>query len=311
MRKIRSAIVTVLVLGLLLLAACGTGAGSSSQAGDAGSGTQQAADPLEGIDADSRVVALSRSIGELWLLAGGQLVGVTDDAFDLPGLPEDAESVGTLTKPDLAAIVNLSPDLVMLNDELPAHKELHASLDEAGIPVLVVDINSFDDYADEMAALTRLTGRDDLLEDNVDAVRAKIKRVMETGTRRDGDSYLALRISPTVSKALKSDNFACDIIDDFGLSNVADDTDAFDELALDEIATADPDWIFVVFQGDQTKALKAYEEAFASEAAWAELAAVKAGHVVMLPKALFQYKPNAKWGEAYSYLSQTLHGAWA
>ena len=50
---------------------------------------------LEGISASSRVVALSRSVGELWLLAGGKLVGATDDALDLEGISQDTASIGS------------------------------------------------------------------------------------------------------------------------------------------------------------------------------------------------------------------------
>ena len=154
-------LLVVLTLGMCLLFAAGCAQQTkptSSEDNTKPGQTEQAAstknnapadtslDPLASITSSSRVVALSRSVGEMWLLAGGQLVGTTDDALDLPSLAGDCVSIGTLSKPSLEQVVACEPDLVMLTEDLSVHKELHQSLDEAGIPVLVVNIDSFDDY---------------------------------------------------------------------------------------------------------------------------------------------------------------------
>ena len=262
---------------------------------------------LEGISASSRVVALSRSVGELWLLAGGKLVGVTDDALDLEGISQDTASIGSLSKPSLEQIVALEPDLVMLTEDLSAHREIHESLDALGIPVLVVDIDSFDDSALVMELLTEATGRGDLYDQDVTTVAAEIDALL-AANRFEG-TYLAIRTSATKNKVLKSDYFACDMLDDLGLTNIADDSSVFDELSLEAIAEADPDWIFVVLQGAGDDAIAAYREAFEQNPVWSELTAVCEGHVVILPKDLFQYKPNARWAEAYYYLYRILDEA--
>ncbi len=285
----------------------------SSVGQDPGSGEPAAADVLADIDADSRVVALSRSVGELWLLAGGTLVGATEDALDLPSISgtEGVESIGSPSRPSVEQVLALDPDLVMLTEDLPSHKEARGALEDAGVPVLVVDVDSFDDYADVMARLTAATGRDDLFERNVTAVAQQIDQVLAGFATEDRETYLALRTSSTKNKVLKSDYFACDMLGDLGLSNVADDTSTLDDLSLEAIAAADPDWVFVIYQGEGAEAQEAFEVAFRSNPVWSELRAVEQDHVVVLPKDLFQYKPNARWGEAYAYLSQVLHGAWA
>ena len=60
--------------------------------------------------APKRVVALSRSIGDLWLLAGGTLSGITSDGLDLDGITKDCVSVGTISAPNAEAIMELQPD---------------------------------------------------------------------------------------------------------------------------------------------------------------------------------------------------------
>ena len=59
--------------------------------------------------------------------------------------------------------------------------------------------------------------------------------------------------------------------------------------------------------GDQ-EAGQAYMESLISDPVWKTLTAVKEGRVYQLPKELFQYKPNARWGEAYGYLMELLYG---
>ena len=61
-------------------------------------------------------------------------------------------------------------------------------------------------------------------------------------------------------------------------------------------------------QGREDEAEKAYEDAFTSDPAWETLSAVQSGQVYTMPKDLFQYKPNARWAEAYQYTADLLKG---
>jgi iron complex transport system substrate-binding protein len=109
-------------------------------------------------------------------------------------------------------------------------------------------------------------------------------------------------VSATKNKALKKDNFACSIIDSFGLKNIADDSSSMSDLNLEAVAIADPDYIFIIFQGKEAEAANVYDDVFKGQAAWRKLSAVQNGRVVVLPKNLFHFKPNAKWDEAYRYI---------
>lgn len=290
----------------------GSQAGKAGETADSAVGEGiEASDPLDGITASSRVVALSRSLGDMWLLAGGQLVGITEDGLTLQGIAEDVESIGTVTEPDLQAVIDLEPDLVLLTKDIPAHQELLPSLSQAGVPALVVDINSFDDYAQVMATFTETTGRDDLYEKNVSKVQAQIDNIVQNAAATEESSYLVLRVSASSSKLLGPDSFVCNMLDQMGLANAVPGGESQANVTPEEIAKINPDRLFVVLQGSEEQARKAFEETFMADPSWSELTAAKNARVVVLPKTLFQYKPNAKWGEAYSYISQVLHGSWA
>ena len=58
---------------------------------------------------------------------------------------------------------------------------------------------------------------------------------------------------------------------------------------------------------DEEQALAYLEEHFESNPAWAGLSAVQSGRYLLLPKELFHYKPNARWGESYAYLAEILY----
>ena len=58
---------------------------------------------------------------------------------------------------------------------------------------------------------------------------------------------------------------------------------------------------------DDEKALDALKKDLQSNPAWQDLKAVKNDRYIVLPKELFHYKPNAKWGESYAYLARILY----
>nr|WP_297766079.1 ABC transporter substrate-binding protein [uncultured Butyrivibrio sp.] len=259
-------------------------------------------------DSYERVIALSKSVSEMWLLAGGSLVGTTEDALDLDDMTEGVQSIGTVSKPNTETVVALKPDVVMMTLDLPSHKKFKEELEGLGIRVLTVDIGSFQDYDDAMRNFTSVTGRDDLYNKNVLEVKERIDAILEeyNAGQRSYKTYLFLRVSATKNKAMKKDYFGCEIIDSFGLTNIAYDNSSLDELSLEAITAADPDYIFIIYQGKEKEAMSVLKEEFTSKEVWRKLSAVADDQVYMLPKDLFQYKPNARWDEAYRYIYENL-----
>lgn len=227
------------------------------------------------------------------ILAGMPPVGVPEDATDLDGLPADVETVGTPAKPSLEKIVALEPTLVLITAEVPTQKELESSLDSAGIAWRDVDVNNFDDYATHMAALTEMSGRDDLYQANVTDVSDAIAKVEESAADLPQVSYLALLVSSTKAKVAKSDYFACEIFDNLQMANVDEDDSSLDDLSVEAIVAADPTYVFVIPRGDEDKAKEVFEQDFQAQPAWASLSAVQAGRINVLPKDLLSTSPTS------------------
>ncbi len=282
-------ILSILILACML---CGLGACAKKT-------------PPDKTSAPKRVVAANRSMADLWLLAGGKLAGATEDAMELEGVDGETKVIGTTEKLNLEAIVALEPELVLLSATIPAHKTARNTLEEMQIPCMSLEIDSFDDYDSAMQTLTAMTGREDLYKTNVQDVRARIDEILK---KSDGTqaSFLAIRISPSKTVALKNDYFSCDIISSFGLQNVAQDDTVLKELNLEAVVQWDPDYIFVITQGDEEKARQLYQNAYLDQPAWNGLQAAQNDRVYLLPKELFQFKPNARWDEAYAYIDRIL-----
>ncbi len=271
--------------------------------------TEEGAAPEEAKEEKvQRVISLSKSNAELWLLAGGNLIATSDDAMKIDGITEDTVSLGDMDHVSLEAIAALEPDLLIVFSTDPAQKALGEAAEGIGIKVLYTNIDDFDDYASVMKDLTAETGRDDLYKENVADVSEEIDKVI-SGVPEDAEesTYLLLHVSATKSKVEKNDYFASEIFNNLGLVNIAADDSSFDDLSIEQIVTADPDYIFVVPRGDEKKAMDSFDELFTSQPAWESLSAVKNGRYYLLSKDLFGLKPNDKWAETYKAAFEILY----
>ena len=243
------------------------------------------------------VVACSRSLGEMWMLSGGKLAGITDDGKDLG---QKIKVVGTLMRPSVEEIIALKPSLVLLTGDIPTQQKVKKSLLDAHVKVKSVNVDNFQDYDKYMKVFTKMNKRSDLYEKNVVDVSKRIEAIKKKVNFKK-QTYLMLRVSSMKNKVLKNDYFACEIANDMNMVNIAQDDSALDDINVEEIMKKDPDYIFVVYQGEEKQAQEAYNK-IAAMPGWDQLSALKNKHVKVLPKNYFQFKPNAKWDKAYQYL---------
>ncbi len=258
------------------------------------------------VSSPKSVVALSRSVSQMWLLSGGKLSGTTDDALDLENI-ENAVSVGSLTTCSLEKIVSLNPDLVLLTYDIPLHKKIAVQLKSFGIKTYVVDVKTFDDYAKIMSDFTDITKRKDLYKKNVEEIKQQIEKIILRAEKiNTHPTYLFLRVSSVKNKVLKN-HFGNEIFENLGLKPILNDESLLDEISIEALVKLNPDYIFIVSQGNQKKAEESFIKAYQSNSAWKTLSAVKENHVKMLPKEIFNYKPNDRWAEAYKFIYEYVY----
>lgn len=256
---------------------------------------------------DPKVVSCYASFADCWLLSGGKLSGVTEDAVNEHKLDVgEAEIIGSVKHPSLEKIVALDPDYVIFSADLTSHISLKESLDGMGIAYGYFRVDTFDDYKALMEQFCEINSRHDLFESNVTKVEEKIADIKSKIPETD-KSVLLIRAFSTGMKAKGDDNLAGQILSDFGLVNIADEHNSLlEDLSLEEIVKTDPDYIFATTMGDEAQALKYLEDNAVSNPAWSNLTAVKNGNYYMLPKELFHYKPNNRWSESYEYLAKII-----
>lgn len=263
------------------------------------------------VEKADRVAALLGSFADVWQTAGGELVAATGDAWTSLELPlsEDVVNLGSFLQPDVEQLIAVQPDLVLASANTDADVELEGLLTEAGINIAYFDVSDFRDYLEMLDVCTEITGRRELYEQYGTNVAEQIARVKE---RIDGSSprVLFLRASSNNVKVKGSTGtVGGELLADLGCVNIADSEEGLlEDLSLEAILVAEPDYIFLTTQGSDTEAaMKAVEETLTSNPAWSSLTAVKEGRYYLLDKQLFNTKPNARWAEAYEQLADILY----
>lgn len=266
------------------------------------------------VDRPQQVVSFYGSFAEMWVLAGGHLAGTTDDAVTERKLPlgEDVAIIGGTKTPNLELTLSLAPELVLLSADTDAHIQAAGVLGDAGIPCAFFRVDTLGDYLHAMEICTGITGRADLYEENALSVQAQAQAVLEKirpAAEADPPTALLIRAYSTGAKAKGMDNLAGMMLHDLGVRNLVEEHPSLlEELSMEEIIAADPDYIFVTIMGSSTqKALDALAAGVQSNPAWNGLSAVQNGRYVILPEELFHYKPNRRWGESYEYLAKLLY----
>ncbi|MCI8815563.1 MAG: ABC transporter substrate-binding protein [Angelakisella sp.] len=264
------------------------------------------------VDRPQRVVSFYGSFAEMWVLAGGTLVGTTDDAITQRELPlgDNVTVIGGTKTPNLELALGLEPDFALLSADTSDHVQAAETLRAAGVPCAFFRVDYLEDYLAAMEICTAITGRSDLYEQNAQRVEQQAQAVIQRVRPRlaqNPPTALLIRAYSTGAKAKGMDNLAGVILHELGVKNLVEDHPSLlEELSMEEIIAADPDYIFVTTMGSSQKALDALRDGIQSNPAWASLSAVQNDRYILLPEDLFHYKPNDRWGESYAYLANIL-----
>lgn len=256
-----------------------------------------------------RVVSLQGSFAETYMIAGGDLVGVTTDAFedfdlDLP----NAKIVGTVKEPNTEILLSLDPDFVIMSEDIAGHREVAKLLDNVRIPYAYFKQETFEDYLGMLKIFTDITDKTEnysefgtKLESAIDATVANAK------AQENKPKVLFVRARSQGVSAKAKDHMVCTMLDEFGCVNIANKVPSLlENLSIEQIIAEDPDIILVTCMGDENKAKEYLKNAWESNPAWSGLTAVKNKNYIFLQKNLFHFKPNARWAQAYETLYQIL-----
>lgn len=259
------------------------------------------------------VAVIFPSYCDIWQLAGGNISISAEDAIKRGFVAkEDVQVVAKGTGKDVNTELLLAskPDFVILSSDYPSHVDLANVLRENNIPVALFKVDSFDQYLDMFKICTDIMENEEAFKTYGTDVQTQIDSILKKVSEiKDSNSILLIRAFSNGAKAQVQDNFVGQMLKDLNTENIANNADILlKELSLEAIVKEDPEYIFVTTMGENTKAAVDYmDNEFKTNPIWNNLSAIKEDKYFILPKELFHYKPNARWGDAYEYLAKILY----
>ena len=263
------------------------------------------------VDTPQRVACLIGSFAHIWCLAGGQesLVAAAADTwtqFDL-SLDEDVVNLGAVKEPNLELLLAAQPDLVIASSNTAAQVELLDTFEAMGLNVAYFMVSSFEEYLEMLEVCTRITASPESYVRSGSDIQDQVDQARQ---RADGSAPRVLYIRSTGSSCKvknSRDSVLGEMLNDLGCVNIADGG-LLEELSMEVILQEDPEHIFLVLQGsDPTQAEALLEKTLLSDPAWEMLSAVREGRLHIMDPALYNLKPNDRWGEAYEKLADILY----
>ena len=264
------------------------------------------------VEQPQRVAALLGSFAQIWMLAGGEVCATADDAWDdlALNLSADTVNLGGTKALNLELLLAARPDFILASANTRQNLEWRETLESSGIPTAYFTVSNFPDYLHLLKLCTEITGRPDLYETNGLQVQQQIDAVLEKAqSRGTAPTVLVMRASASsVTVKNSRDNVLGEMLASLGCVNIADsDTSLLENLSLERILEADPDYFFIVQRGDDTEGMRQYVQAMMTEnPVWQQLTSVKEGRLFFMDKNLYNLKPNHRWGEAYEKLEEIL-----
>ena len=302
----------------LLLAACGNSVSPSAPQNVPAETSVTFTDDLNRqvtVDRPQRVACLISSFSDIWCLAGGAdaIVAATDATwryFDLP-LRDDVVNLGNTKELDVERLLACEPDLILASGGTDRNVELEASFSAMGLNAAYFSVDTFADYLRMLKICTEITGK----TENHDLYGTQVARQVEAAlARQDGSapSVLYIRATGSSCKVKNSEGSVLgEMLKNLGCINIAGRNGSLlEQLSIEAILQADPDYIFVVLQSaDPADAQAILQTTLLDNPAWASLTAVQEGRYHVMDPNLYNLKPNAQWGKAYEQLADILYPA--
>ena len=250
-----------------------------------------------------RIISLSPSATEiLYAIGAGNQVIAVDDLSNYP-------STAPITKlsafsPNVEALMNYKPDLIILNADATKALEVKAALEKLKIKVFLerAPLNLKQAYL-EITALGRATGKISGAQSVISDMKSKIAAAIKKGKTSKKITFFH-ELDNTLYSAT-SDTFIGKVYQDFKLVNVADqaataDSAGYPQLQSEYVIKSNPKIIFLA-DAQYGESL----ETLTKRAGWSGITAVKDRNVVSLPEDI-----PSRWGprlvDFYEFIASSI-----
>lgn len=300
----------LLVFAIAILPSCANGSDSTHASDPFYTFTDDTGEQITLQKKPQRVAVLFSSFADVWISAGGTVSITVGESVERGFADADAILVdtGAGKTVNTELLIASQPDFLICSADVEKQVQAAKLLNGSGIPAACFRIESFSDYLRVLKICTDVTGDATAYRENGIAVKERIDAMLSAlPAEQAAPDVLFVRASASSVKAkTATHHFAAAMLEELGTYNIASDAPILlDGLNDEVIVQKDPTFIFVSIMGNEAAA----REFIAQNAVWQTLSAVREGRCIYLPKELFQYKPNARWDEAYRYLIEFLYEA--
>jgi iron complex transport system substrate-binding protein len=250
----------------------------------------------------------------VYVLAGGEVAVSVGESVERGILREDVLLVddGAGKTINVELLLSYAPDLVLASSDVPAQVSAAEAMRRAGIPAGCFRIECMEDYLSVLKIFSEITGNPEAYRKYGTDMQEQVQTLLQSLPKADCEKRILFIRAGSSARSTKAktaeEHFACQMLKEMNTYNIAENARILlDGLSIEEILRSDPEIIFVTTMGDEAAAI-AYVESLFATPTYQALTAVREGKYYFLPKELFQYKPNAEWYRAYSYLAELLYG---
>ena len=245
------------------------------------------------------VVSIAPSITEtIFALGKGDILKGRTDYCDYPEEAQNIPSIGSLREPDIEAIAELNPDIVIASTHFT--KESLDKLTTLSIPVVVLaDQDSFSGVYQTITDIGLLIGAEDegkaLISSMEDTVNSVIDAVKNKATPT---VYYVIGFGEYGDFTAGGDTFISQIIEMAGGNNIASETKGW-SFSLEQIVDSDPD-ILVCSKFWDTKS------SIENTNGYNDLRAVKSGNLFTIDNNMLD-RQGPRLAEGLKALAEILH----
>ncbi|SDM88846.1 iron complex transport system substrate-binding protein [Allokutzneria albata] len=251
-----------------------------------------------------RIISLNPSSTEvLYAVGAGKQVVAVDDQSTFPA--EAPKTTLSGFKPNLEAIANQKPDLVLASNDID---NLVAGLGQLKIQVLLVPpAKTLDETFAQVSAVGKATGHAAAGEALAQRMRADIDKIVGETRKAVSSSGKPMSYYHELDNSLysvSSKTFVGHVYSRFGLVNIADEADksnsGYPQLSAEYLVKANPDLIFLA----DTKCCGQNAQTVAARPGWQTVTAVKNNGVIALDDDI-----ASRWGPRVVDLVRTVSSA--
>jgi len=261
------------------------------------------------------VVVGYNSLLDQWYFAGGTALTKVRGTSNVPAAALHLTDLGSMLSLSLEAILQLNPDLVILNAALENQVDLAKRLRAMGIDVILIDARShtYQSFIDTVQLFSTIIGTNDSNHALTATLEASVNKTLQKAQTQPIKPKVGILFTSSTNVFMETPQAQVgEMVSMLGgvniiNSDVKGSSDVRIPFNIEYLTQANPDCIFVSLMGDFETTKKAFESMLYTNKAFIGLDAFKNGTIYFVPKQYGIYKPNAAYADAFNYFYEKLY----